>query len=294
VAAAAPTQNTGLAAILLPGEDWQLIGEGYRLTEGPAVNARGEVFFTDIPASKAYRIDPDGRPREFMADTKRANGQIFGPDGRLYAVATATQQILAYDADGRATVIADGIAGNDLVVAHNGNIYVTNPPDGASNEPSKVWLIRPDGAKEVVDTGLRYANGVTLSPDQSLLYVADYRSHWVYSYVVRPDGTLADKQRYCWLHEPDAEDQSFADGLKIDRNGYLYVATRLGIQVCDQAGRVGAIIPTPNGLITNLCFGGPQFDILYATCNDKVYRRKIHAIGANAWAPPLKPAPPRL
>ncbi len=294
VGPAAPTRNAALAAILVPGEEWQLLGEGYRLTEGPAANAQGEVCFTDIPAGKAYRIDADGKPREYIADTKRANGQAFGPDGRLYAVATATKQILAYDATGHASVIADGIAGNDLVVAYNGNIYVTNPPGGAAHEPSKVWLIRPDGAKEVVDTGLRYANGVALSPDQSLLYVDDYRSHWVYSYVVRPDGTLADKQRYCWLHEPDTEDQSFADGLKVSRSGNIFVATRLGIQVCDQAGRVGAIIPTPNGLITNLCFGGPQFDILYATCNDKVYRRKLRAIGANAWAPPIKPPPPRL
>ena len=294
VTPAGPTQNDTLAALLIPGEDWQLVGEGYRLAEGPAVNARGEVFFTDIPASKAYAIDAGGRAHEFMADTKRANGQIFGPDGRLYAAATATQQILAYDAAGHATVIADGIAGNDLVVAHNGNVYVTNPPGSKTNDPSRVWLIRPDGTKEVVDTGLRFANGIALSPDQTLLYVADYWSHWVYSYVIRPDGTLADKQRYYWLHEPDAENQSFADGMRVDRDGRLYVATRLGIQVCDQAGRVNAIIPTPNGRITNLCFGGPDFDILYATCNDRVYRRKLHTTGVNAWAPPFKPAPPRL
>ena len=294
VTPAGPTQNDTLAALLIPGEGWQLVGEGYGLAEGPAVNARGEVFFTDIPAGKAYAIDAAGHAREFMADTHRANGQIFGPDGRLYAVATATQQILAYDASGHATVIADGIAGNDLVVAHDGNVYVTNPPNSKTNEPSRVWLVRPDGTKQVVDTGLRFSNGIALSPDQTLLYVADYWSHWVYSYVIQPDGTLADKQRYYWLHDPDPDDCSYADGLRVDRDGRLYVATRLGIQVCDQAGRVNAIIPTPNGRITNLCFGGPDFDILYATCNDKVYRRKLHTTGANAWAPPLKPAPPRL
>ncbi|MBI4626157.1 MAG: SMP-30/gluconolactonase/LRE family protein [Verrucomicrobia bacterium] len=191
-------------------------------------------------------------------------------------------------------LIACEIAGNDLVVAHNGNIYVTHPPGGASNDPSKVWLIKPDGAKRVVDTGVRYANGIALSPDQSLLYVADYRSHWVYSYVVQPDGTLAHKQRYHHLHAPDTDDQSFADGLKVDRDGSLYVATRLGIQVCDQAGRVNVIIPTPNGPITNLVFGGGQFDTLYASCNDKVYKRKLNVTGANAWAAPNKPAAPRL
>lgn len=294
VAPAAPTRNDTLATLLIPGEDWQLVSEGHRLTEGAAPNARGEVFFTDIPNSKAYRIGLDGRVALERENTNRANGQAFGPDGRLYVVATGTQQVLAFGPDGSSTVIAEGIAGNDVVVAHNGNVYLTNPPGGASNEPSKVWLIPPGGAKRVVDTGLRYANGVTLSADQSLLYVADYRSHWVYSYVIQPDGSLAHKQRYYWLHEPDALDQSSADGMKVDRAGRLYVATALGIQICDQPGRVNAILPLPNGKVTNLCFGGEKSDVLYATAVDKVYRRKLNTTGAHAWDAPVKPAKPRL
>ncbi len=294
VASAAATKNQVLATLLIPGEDWQLISEGYRLTEGTAPNARGEVYFTDIPNSKAYKISLDGQVSLVRENTQRANGQAFGPDGRLYVVEVGAQRVVAIDGAGRLSVIAEGIAGNDVVVAHNGNAYVTNPPGGASNDPSKIWLIAPDGRKQVVDTGLRYANGVTLSPDQSLLYVADYRSHWVYSYQVQRDGTLAHKQRYFHLHEPDAEDMSYADGLKVDRAGLVYVATRLGIQVCDQAGRVNAIIPTPNGRITNLCFGGPNFDVLYATCVDKVYRRKLNTRGVHAWEAPSKPAAPRL
>lgn len=291
---AAATRNTTLATLLIPGEDWQLVAEGFRLTEGAATNAQGEVFFTDIPNSKAYKISLDGKVTLHRENTQRTNGQAFGPDGRLYTVATGAQQVVAFGADGKPAVIAEGFAGNDVVVARNGNVYVTHPPGGASNEPSKVWLIRPDGAKQVVDTGLRYANGVTLSADQSLLYVADYRSHWVYSYVIQPDGTLAHKQRYYWLHEPDGIDQSSADGMKVDREGRLYVATALGVQVCDQPGRVHGIIPTPNGRITNLTFGGEKFDILYATCVDKVYRRRVNTTGVHAWAAPVKPPVPRL
>lgn len=291
---AAPLKGERIGPLLIPGEGWELVGEGYRLSEGAVANAKGEVFFTDIPASRSYKIGLDGKVSDFNADTKRANGQAFGPDGRLYAVATGTRQVLAYDTAGRVSVIAEEIAGNDVIVANNGNVYVTHPPAGNSNDPSRVWLIKPDGTKREVDSGLRYANGLTLSPDQSLLYVADYRSHWVYSYQIQPDGTLAHKQRYYHLHQPDGEDQSYADGLKVDRNGWLYVATRLGIQVCDQAGRVNAIIPTPNGRITNLCFGGENFDILYATCNDKVYKRKMRVTGVNPWAPPIKPVAPRL
>jgi sugar lactone lactonase YvrE len=68
----------------------------------------------------------------------------------------------------------------------------------------------------------------------------------------------------------------------------------MGIQIADQAGKVQAILPTPNGKISNLTFGGPNFDVLYATCGDKVYRRPLKTRGAPAWGAPLKPAPPRL
>ena len=68
----------------------------------------------------------------------------------------------------------------------------------------------------------------------------------------------------------------------------------MGIQVCDQAGRVNCIIPTPNKRITNLCFGGENFDTLYATCVDKVYKRKVKVQGALSWAAPVKPSTPRL
>lgn len=280
-----------LKALLLPGEDWKLVAKGYTFTEGPAVNAKGEVFFNDIPNSKTYKTSLDGEVTVFLADSKRANGQAFGPDGRLYAV-TGTQQVLAYDASGKAEVIAEGIRGNDLVVGHNGDIYVTHP--GSGREPSLVWHINPKGEKKIVDKGVRFSNGVTLSPDQSLLYVADYASHWVYSYQVQPDGSLAHKQRYYHLHMPDNADDSGADGIRVDRDGRLYVATRLGIQVCDQAGRVNCIIPTPNGKVSNLCFGGADFDTLFATCGDRVYKRKLKIRGSQAFQEPHKPTPPRL
>jgi sugar lactone lactonase YvrE/enterochelin esterase-like enzyme len=282
-----------LKEILLPGEDWKLVADGYKFTEGPAANARGELFFNDVPQSKTYKVGLDGKVTVFIEDSKKGDGQAFGPNGRLYAVAGAANQILAYEPDGKVSVIADGFRGNDLVVRHDGGVYVTNPGwDG--KEPSKVWYISPKGEKRVVDTGLKFSNGLTLSPDQSLLYVADSRTHWVYSYQVHEDGSLAFKQRYYHLHVPDTADDSAADGMRVDRDGRLYVATRSGIQVCDQAGRVNCIIPTPNGKIANLCFGGADFDTLFATCGDRVFKRKVKVKGANAFQAPFKPAAPRL
>jgi sugar lactone lactonase YvrE len=291
----AATGNATLKTILLPDEDWQLVGEGYKGTEGPATNAAGEVFFNDTGASKTYKVALDGQVSVVNADAKKANGEAFGPDNRLYSVSMREPKVLRYEPDDKVTVLAEDLAGNDIVVAHNGNAYVTNPPPDNSNEPSRLWLIKPDGTKQMVDMGaVRYMNGVTLSPDQTLLYVADYRAHWIYSYLIQPDGTLQNKQRFGWLHVADPDEQSNADGVRVDRDGRLYVATRLGVQVCDQLGRVQCILPTPNRRIANLVFGGEKFDTLFATCGDKVFKRKLNVQGVNAWMAPNKPAVPRL
>ena len=282
-----------LQEILIPGEDWKLVGEGYQFTEGPAVNAKGEVFFNDVGAGKTFQVTKEGTVKEFLADSKRGDGQAFGPDGRLYANAGATSQMVAWDRNGTPTVIADGFRGNDLVVAHNGGIYATNPGWNGT-DPSKVYYISPQGEKKVVDTGLRFSNGICLSPDQSLLYVADSRTHWVYSYQIQADGSLAHKQKYFHLHEPDTAEDSGADGVRCDRDGRVWVATRMGLQVCDQPGRVNCIIPTPNGKVSNLTFGGESFDTLYCTCGDRVYSRKVKVKGANGWDTPNKPGNPRL
>jgi enterochelin esterase-like enzyme len=165
-----------LKELLIPGEDWQLVAEGYRFTEGPAVNAKGEVYFNDVGAGKTYKVDLQGKVSVFLEDSKKGDGQAFGPDGRLYAVAGGEEKIIAYDAQARGTTVAEGFRGNDMVVRHDGSLYVTNPGWNGT-DPSKVWHISASGEKKVVDTGLRFSNGVTLSPDQTLLYVADSRSH---------------------------------------------------------------------------------------------------------------------
>jgi gluconolactonase len=286
------SKNQFLADLLLPGEGWELVGQGYKFTEGTSVNASGEVFFQDIPNSKTYKIFTDGKLTELPLNAKKASGTAFGPDGKRYVVAGGTKQILNYDANGKETVVADSFPGNDLVVAGNGNIYVT-VPDG-NERPSKICLIRPNKEKLVVDLGLKYANGIALTPDQTQLYVTESTSHWVWIFTILPDGTLSNKQRYGWLHIPDNQENAWSDGLKCDTAGRVYVTSNLGIQVLDQTGRVNVILPVPSGQASNCCFGGADFNILYVSCGDKVYRRKLRTKGANPFQAPIKPVNPRL
>ena len=285
------SKNQMLVDVLSPGNDWELVGQGYQFTEGIVANAKGEVFFEDIPNSKSYKIGLDGKISMINTDSKRGSGSCFGIDGKRLVV-TGNKQILSYDENGKFTVAVNDVAGNDLVMAKNGNLYITSP-DGREN-PSKIYLVKPNGEKVVVDEGLKYANGIALTPDQTQLYITESTSHWVWIYSIQPDGTLANKQRYGWLHVRDTDENAWADGLKCDREGRVYVATRMGIQIMDQIGRVNAILPVPGPEPSNLCFGGPDFTTLYITSRDKVYRRKLKVPGALPFADPIKTPTPKL
>ncbi|MCU0705798.1 MAG: SMP-30/gluconolactonase/LRE family protein [Fimbriiglobus sp.] len=273
--------------VLADGEGWKLVGEGYKFTEGPIANSQGEVFFTDVPAGKTFKVGADGKPVEVNADNGKASGFAFGPDGSFYGCGGFG--LVKYEG-GKSVKVADGFAGNDLVALHNGTFYATAPA-GGKNE---IYFIDAKGQKKVVDTGIKFPNGITTSPDQTLLYVAESRTHWVWSFQIQPDGTLKHKQKYFHLHVPDTADEASADGLKVDRDGRVYVATNMGVQFCDQPGRVNGIIPTPNGKCANICFGGEKFDTLYATCGDKVYCRKLKVTGYNHFDKPVTPKKPGL
>ena len=220
---AAPGRGAGspqLQEILIPGEEWRLLGEGYGAVDELSVDGAGVVSFTGADGT-AWRVGEGGKPERAEAGAKGA------------AVASHP----ALDTDGGAAC---------------------------------------------------------LSPDRTLSYVADEASHWVYSSSLAADGTASNRQRYYHLHVPDDADDAGASGLRVDRDGRLWVATRMGLQVCDQAGRVNCIIPPPEGRITRLCFAGPGFDTVVVSCGDKVYARRVKVRGMEAFDAPVTPAKPRL
>ncbi len=281
------SNNSTLQEITLPGESWRKIPRSFQDAAGLAAGAKGEVYLSDSPAARIYRIGADGKPAVFSRQGAGVAGEAFGPDGTLYGVVPAEKKVIAIGAQGRSRTVAEGIAGRGIVVTHDGTIYVSEP--GAhSDMPSRVWRIGREG-KKIVDQGLASASGVALSPDGSLFYVAEKTTKWVYSYVVRPDGSFGDKQPYFWLHMTDVPNDSGAEDLAVDTHGNLYVATRMGIQVCDQNGRVRAILPlpTPSGPVRGLCFAGEGFDVLYVTDGTQVFTRRLKVRGFAPWESPV-------
>ncbi len=277
-----------ITSFLESGKDWELVGEGYKYTEGPAVDKQGNVFFSDIPNNRIHKIGLDGKVTVFKEDSGGANGLMFGPDGRLYACQNGRKKIVAYAPDGTESTIAEGVNSNDLVVNVRNEIYFSEPPT------KRVWFIDAKGAKRVVHEGITFPNGVRLSPDQALLSVADTQGKAVWSFQVQSDGSLANGLPFYLLEISDESTGSGADGMTVDADGYLYVATKMGVQICDQAGRVVGIIRKPqNQRLSNAVFGGADLHTLYVTNGDKVYRRQLRSKGVFPWTA-VKPPAPRL
>jgi sugar lactone lactonase YvrE/enterochelin esterase-like enzyme len=281
--------NQPVAQVLVRGEPWKVVGTGYGNAGGLAVNAQGDVFFSDAAHSCIRKIGLDGGITVFVEQKGAPPGLMFGQDGRLYS---AFGRVIAYDSPkSKGGVIVDHDAPWDaraLCIGHNGNIYV------ADRANKRVWLVDDRNGKRVVDTGIS-CSGICLSPDQSLLLASVQQDQFIYSFHINSDGTLSDRQPYHHLRIPDGAMESGAAGMAVDQRGILYVATLLGIQMCDQAGRVQGIISAPRGVVfLNIAFGGANFDEMFASGSGQIFRRKLKTTGALSFQAPIKPAAPSL
>ena len=267
-------QDMPLTQVLLPGSTWELGSSGHRFTEGPAADQQGNLFFSDVQANTIHRVDTQGKVTVFAKNTAATNGLMFGPDGRLYGCRNDDRQIVAYTNDGQHTVIAEDVDSNDLVVNSQGGIYFTDP------RHQRVWYIPPKGTKRVVANDLK-PNGLILWPQEGTLVVTDSQEAHLWAFRVEADGGLAYKERYYMpLQLPSGARTPGSDGMTVDTAGRLYVATRAGIQMFDPTGRLGGTISKPQKhFLSNVAFGGRKRDYLYATCSDKVYRRKTRSTG---------------
>jgi gluconolactonase len=258
------SQNSTLQEIALPSEGWQPIETQLKAITSLLVDPRGDVHALDAGGRASWTLTADA-PRATKGDWDE----------------------MAY-ARGGLKGVAKHVRGGPILQTYEGNTYVGIPGVGASSA-GRLWLIKKSGEKHVVDEDLMGIGALARSPDGKLLYVAEKSSKWIYSYVILPDGTLTDKQRFYWLQTADLPDDGGVQDLAVDRHGNLYAATPMGIQVCDQNGRVRAILPIPvaSGAVRKLCFGGPQFDVLFATDGIHSFKRRLKVAGVPSWAVPV-------
>ncbi len=285
------TQPTARLNAVLPGEEWQLVSEGHKFTEGPAIDRNGDVFFVDVSTSEIFKISAIENQcvvSRFASNTQGVSGLMLGPDGKLYACQSAAKKIVRYDDDGHVEEVVSDAACNDLVVTERG-LYYTDYGN------KKIFFVTFDGQKTQVDAGISAPNGLIVSPDQTQLHVADSDGRFTYCFSIAQSGMLEHRQELGHLHVPDATSRSSADGMTMDVQGNLYVATSLGIQILDPLGRVNQILPKPHtGFLSNIAFGGRNRDVMVVTCGDKVFRRKVNARGSVSWEAPTKPPKPGL
>lgn len=282
--------NAPVSQIIIPGSEWELLGQGYGFPGGLCATATGEVFFADMTESRIYRIAPDGTIRIVRRDTNQAQSLALDPQGNIVATQPDGSRLVRYTGPDDETLLADNHFTKDVVVANSGLLYFTDPRARA------VKSIDARGQVRSYPVGIDYPSGLCLTPDQSLLLVSDLVGQFIHSFQIQTDGSLAFGQPYFHLHLPDNPRGSGADGMAVDTEGRLYVTSHLGIQFCDQAGRVNGILakPEPTAWASDICFGGPDFKTLYLTAGDKVWRRKTKAQGVLPQATPIVPRPPRL
>ncbi|MCB1211318.1 MAG: SMP-30/gluconolactonase/LRE family protein, partial [Verrucomicrobiales bacterium] len=268
--------------ILLPGEDWQLVAEGFKSTRGPSTNAKGEVFFADTTADKIHRIGLDDQVSLFADKTGNAHCVTVAADGTLFTISEKSGKLMRYDASGKSSVVLEGLTGHSILAHPNGNLYVTDNDNNKPNNGGSVWLIQ-DGQKKQIDAGIKFATGMAFRPDQWLLSVAEGHSKWAYSYQIADDGSLVNKERFFHLHVQDWDDDAGAESICYSQEGRQFIATKSGIQISADDGPTQVILTVPGqGRVTGVAIGGKDKDTLYAFCMNKIWARKIqqHAMGA--------------
>lgn len=285
-AGTAAAQDMPLTQVLLDGENWKLVSEGHKFTEGPAADAEGNVYFVDVPTSQIFKIDTSDKVTVFAENAGRPSGLSIGPDGKLYACQSETKRVVRYDAPGQPPqIIGEEIGVNDLMADRAGGVYVTDMP------AKKVWYIPAGGTKRTVAEGFT-PNGLTLWQDGGTLVVADWDNPYLRTFRRETNGDLKfGAPYYSPLQLPPGQEKPGSDGMTVDDAGRLYVCTHAGLQMFDPTGRLGGAIAKPqNKFLSNVEFGGPKFDTLYVTCTDKVYKRKTKVTGTPhfLWKPPAK------
>jgi gluconolactonase len=268
-----------VASVIADGATVEKLAGGFAFTEGPAADARGNIYFSDIPNNRILIWSLDGKLSTFRENSGGANGLYFEKDGNLLACEGSGRRIVSVSPRGRVTVLADKYQGkkfnspNDLWIDPKGGVYFSDPRygsrDGMEQDGEHVYYLSPDRKKltRVIDDMVR-PNGLIGTPDGKMLYVTDNGDGKTFVYRVNPDGTLSAKR----LFAPQG-----SDGMTIDSDGNVYL-TSGGVSIYNKNGEKIEEIKVPEGP-ANVTFGGRDNQTLFITARTSLYSIKMGVKG---------------
>jgi sugar lactone lactonase YvrE/rhodanese-related sulfurtransferase len=287
--------NADIPGVVAKGSKYEFLYEGFDGTEGPITLPDGSAIFTETRANRITQLKDDRAVSIFLQNSNGSNGLAFTPKGDLISVQNLKPQVGIIYPAGHEKVLSNSYDGkpfqrpNDLVLDKKGGIYFTDigvipKPEEGNNEPARpaVYYITPEGKTTRVVNDLKRPNGVQLSTDEKTLYVADTANQYLISYDIKADGSLSGKRELAKLegYQKNAagEFSSGADGIAVDSENRLYVATNVGVEVFNAKGEKQGIIALPNKP-QNLAFAGKDKKTLYVVGRGAAYRIPLLAQG---------------
>jgi gluconolactonase len=257
---------------------------GFQFTEGPAVDAEGNVYFTDIPQNMILIWTLENKLDTFSMNSGFANGLYFDKDQNLLACEGEKGQITSTSPSGEHKALAKDYKGkrfnqpNDLWPDKKGGVYFTDPKYGGEEELSQdgmhIYYINPDHTSVTRVIGdFEKPNGIIGTPDGKTLYVTDNKAGNTYKYIIQDDGTLANKTLFVEVG---------CDGMTIDKYGNVYLTTngKKAVDIYSASSELLHSIEVPEKP-SNVCFGGKDRNQLFITARTSLYRVELNMVGVD-------------
>jgi len=273
--------------LIANGAKLETVATGFGFTEGPMWDPAGFLYVSDETINKIFRVYPDGRKEEVIA-LGDPDGNTFDRRHRLIDCASVLRAMIEVSPDGKYKILADHYEGkkfnspNDVIVGPDGAIYFTDPTlDLVAGEKQEipfqgVYRLDDSGKARLLTRDLTQPNGLAFSPDGKKFYVDDSEQRNIRVYDAAPDGTLSNGRIFG--EEPGEKHDGVPDGIKVDKNGNLFVTGPKGIWVWDAKGNHLGTIVMPEQP-ANLAWGDPNYSTLYITATTSVYRLETKTQG---------------